>query len=118
MRAKCNRVSCVIHVVCLACCHFSTSETTSHLQISSMLNSSSIHIDELRVFLTNSKETDILAINETKLDPSIHDEEVHLPGYEIIRKDLNINGRNGGGVCIYKCHIVDQVCIFGFEKNI
>ena len=44
------------------------------------------HIDELRVFLAAST-IDILAINETRLDSSIHDNEVHIPGYEIVRRD-------------------------------
>ena len=43
----------------------------------------------------------ILAINETKLDATIKDGEVHLPGYDVVRKDRESNGRNGGGVCIY-----------------
>ena len=29
------------------------------------------------------------------------DGEVHLPGYDVVRKDRKSNGRNGGGVCIY-----------------
>ena len=40
-------------------------------------------------------------MNETKLDPSINDREVYLVGYEIVRRDQKVNGRNGGGVCIY-----------------
>ena len=60
------------------------------------INSLIAHIEEMRV-LTH----DILAINETKLDASIHSNEVNLPGYEIIRKDRCINGRHGGGVYMY-----------------
>jgi len=37
------------------------------------------HIDELRVFLAAST-IDILAINGTTLDSSIHDNEVHILG--------------------------------------
>ena len=44
------------------------------------------HIDELRDFLAAST-IDILAINETRLDSSIHDNEVHIPGYEIVRRN-------------------------------
>lgn len=58
------------------------------------------HIDALRVFMSNSK-IDILSFNETKLDATIEDSEVYLPGFEIARKDRKVNGRNGGGVCIY-----------------
>ena len=35
------------------------------------------------------------------MDNSILNNEVHLDGYEIIRKDRYTNDRNGGGVCIY-----------------
>ena len=58
------------------------------------------HIDELRVFLA-SNEIDVLAINETRLDATISDNEVHVHGYEIVRRDRKPNGRHGGGVCIY-----------------
>ena len=70
--------------------------------VMAMLNINSLlaHIDDLRIFMNNSK-IDVLAINETKLDASIHDREVHLPGFEIVRRDRPVNGRNGGGVCIY-----------------
>ena len=46
-------------------------------------------------------DIDILAMNETKLDATIKDGDVHLPGYDVVRKDCESNGRNGGGVCIY-----------------
>ena len=46
---------------------------------------------------------DILLINETKLDSTIHDSDVYIPGFEIVRKDRRVNGRKGGGVCIYLC---------------
>ena len=41
---------------------------------------------------------DILTLNETRLDSSILDCEVQIPGYDIIRSDRN---RYGGGVAIY-----------------
>jgi len=58
------------------------------------------HIDELRVLLSDNP-LDILSINETRLDGSVTDDEVHIPGYDIIRHDREHNGRFGGGVCIY-----------------
>ena len=61
------------------------------------INSFPAHIDELRVFMSTYK-IDILSINETKLDFTIDDSELYLTGFEIIRKDRKINGRNGGGV--------------------
>ena len=51
--------------------------------------------------MSQFKDIDILALNETKLDATIKDGEVHLPGYDVVRKDRERNGRNGGGVCIY-----------------
>ena len=61
-----------------------------------MINSSVSHINLLHVFMSQFKDFDILAINET-----IKDSKVHLPGYDVVRKDSENNGRNGGGVCIY-----------------
>ena len=55
------------------------------------------HVDELRVFLAEFS-FDILAINETKLDESLKSSEIHIPGYEFIRRDRN---RHGGGVGLY-----------------
>ena len=55
------------------------------------------HIDELRILLADCP-VDVLSINETKLDNSIQDCEVYIPGYEIVHRDRN---RNGGGVCFY-----------------
>ena len=55
------------------------------------------HVDELRVLLVLSP-VDVLSINETKLDESINDSEVHIPRYEIVRRDRN---RNGRAVCFY-----------------
>jgi exonuclease III len=59
------------------------------------INSLLAHIDELRVYMNTSK-IDVLTINETKLDSTIENSEIHLPGFEIIRKDRTVNGRNGG----------------------
>ncbi len=54
-------------------------------------------IDEIRHSL-HSKNIDLIAFNETRLDLSISDGLTHLDGYEVVRKDRS---RNGGGVCIY-----------------
>ena len=53
-------------------------------------------IDELKVFVSFSN-VDILQINESKLDPTVHNDEVYIPGFEIIRNDRG----HGGGVCTY-----------------
>ena len=49
----------------------------------------------------SSSKVDILHINESKLDSTIRDDDVYIPGFEIVRKDRKINVRNGGGVCTY-----------------
>ena len=39
-----------------------------------------------------------MAVNETRLDESIPDELISVPGYNVIRRDRY---RQGGGVAIY-----------------
>ena len=52
---------------------------------------------------------DVLAINETKIDSSVNDNEIYLPGFEVVRKDRSVNGRSG--VCIYlRSNINYQIC--------
>ena len=46
------------------------------------INSLLAHIDELCVFISNSK-IDLLAITETKLDLTIDDAEIYVPGSEL-----------------------------------
>jgi len=52
-----------------------------------------------RFQIVSLKKFDVLSINETKLDDSVKDSNVYIPGYEIIRWDREINGRFGDGVC-------------------
>ena len=61
------------------------------------LNSLLKHIDEIR-HVFRSTPFDISAINESKIDESILDNEISIPGYNLIRKDRN---RAGGGVVLY-----------------
>lgn len=49
----------------------------------------------------SSSKVDILMINESKLDSTLHNNEVYLPDFELVRRDRRINGRHSGGVCIY-----------------
>ena len=51
------------------------------------------HIDEIRIW-SQQQNLDLLAINETRLDPFITSEQINLPGYVVLRKDRN---RYGGG---------------------
>jgi hypothetical protein len=44
----------------------------------------------------------VLILTESKLDQTIPNNMIIIPGYhEPLRRDRNINGRNGGGVLIY-----------------
>ena len=54
------------------------------------INSLTKHIDKLRIVLSNQCVV-ILAINETKLDGSICENEVTVEGYNIIRRDRSAN---------------------------
>ena len=62
------------------------------------INKLATHIDKFRILLANN-DVNILSINETQLDTNTCDDEVHIPGYEIIRRDRVTNG--GGGVRFY-----------------
>ena len=67
------------------------------LNITSLLK----HLDELRVLL-NYNCIDLLAINDTRLDGSISDQDIKVEGYyDVIHCDRTVNGRFGGGVCFY-----------------
>ena len=57
------------------------------------VNSLIKHIDDLRIFLADNP-VNVLAINESKLDDSVKNGELYIPGH----RDTN---RNSGGVCFY-----------------
>ena len=87
------------------------------------------HLDDLKCFALDSKIY-VLAINETKIDSSVNDNEIYLPGFEVVGKDRSVNGRSGGGVCrywknfritpyiYYACRIINYVCALLFLKTI
>ena len=62
-----------------------------------ILVSSLKKLDEINFSMTN-KFIDLIAFNETRLDPNITDNMISLDGYDVIRKDRS---RNSGGVFIY-----------------
>ena len=50
----------------------------------------------------NTLNLAVLVITESKLDETIPSNLITIPGYhEPVRRDRNVNGRNGGGVLIY-----------------
>ena len=65
----------------------------ANLNVNSLLK----HIDEIRMWLFENP-FDILAINESKIDPTIRDSEIYINNYSIVRFDRN---RFGGGVALY-----------------
>lgn len=74
--------------------------STANIKIACInINSLYKHIDEIRLILMSIVLWKCQPlINESKLDNSITDGEIHTPGYGIIRKDRN---RHGGGVARY-----------------
>ena len=68
------------------------------------ISSLTAHIDELRVLLAD-RPIDVLAINETKLDGNVSDNEVQYLYRFLVNKLLvaiaPCNGRSGGGVCFH-----------------
>jgi exonuclease III len=64
-----------------------------HLNICSLRNK----LDELRLFC-DKYQPHVLSLNETWLDNSFMDNEISLPGYNLMRRDRN---RNGGGLVVY-----------------
>ncbi|CAB4006694.1 RNA-directed DNA polymerase from transposon BS, partial [Paramuricea clavata] len=64
-----------------------------HLNIASLIK----HYDELLLYMQN-KLFDIITLNKTRLDSSVLNGEIEIPGYDIVRRDRN---RSGGGVAMY-----------------
>ncbi len=54
-------------------------------------------MSEIRWTLNEAKPT-VLAVSETWADTSVTDQELHVEGYSLVRKDRD---RKGGGVCLY-----------------
>ena len=55
------------------------------------------HFDELKLFIETNKP-DFIDISGTKLDKTINDCDICVPGYRVIRNDRNYNG---GRVLVY-----------------
>ena len=56
----------------------------AHVNITSLPK----HLDELKLFL-QQLPFEILSLNEMRLDETIQNNMVQIPGYEIIRRDRN-----------------------------
>jgi len=63
-----------------------------HINICSLIGK----IDEFRHLCNDT--FDVICVNETLCDQSIVDNELHLPGFQILRRDRT---RNGGGVALF-----------------
>ena len=87
----------------------SSSPLASSSPVSSVLLAKGIHfihskvrsllpkIADIRLFLARTKTT-VFAASETWLDSTVSDNEIHIPGFNVIRSDRN---RNGGGVALF-----------------
>jgi len=64
-----------------------------HMNVQSLLSC----FDELKLWL-QSKSYGVITFSETWIDQTVHDNEIHIPGFVCERKDRN---RHGGGVAIY-----------------
>ena len=65
----------------------------AQLNVNSILK----HIDEVKS-LVKHNDIQLLALNETKIDESIFNDEINILNYSLVRKDRT---RHGGGVAIY-----------------
>ena len=74
--------------------HKSKGFNLAHLNIRSLPQK----LDQLRL-LMQDKIIDILSLNETFLDEHLKNDDVHINGYVIYRKDRG--SRHGGGVALY-----------------
>ena len=77
---------------CLSICHWNLNSICGH---------NFIKLSLLRAYISISK-IDIICLSETYLDSSIptDDDNLELPGYNLVRAD-NPNNTKRGGVCIY-----------------
>ena len=62
-----------------------------HLNINSLVSK----IDEFRLLCNNA--FDVICVNETKCDDTVHDNELNLPGFNLLRRDR----KRDGGVALY-----------------
>ena len=62
-------------------------------------------LDQIRIFC-EAGNLDVLAVNETKLDSQIGDNEIQMNGYDIIRKDRD---KFGGGVYTLRTSLTTQL---------
>ena len=67
----------------------------AHLNIRSLIP----HLDELKETI-DSNNIDIMCLSETWLNSNIESANIHIPGYQLYRKDRN-DGMRGGGVAIF-----------------
>ena len=77
---------------CLLICHWNLNSICAH---------NFIKLSLLRAYISINK-IDIICLSETYLDSSIpsDDDNLELPGYNLVRAD-NPTNTNRGGVCIY-----------------
>ena len=96
LRSSASVHNCAEEIVNLAA--MISNESSADLVISGIILRSDDEVLIVKVFFLLDSKIDVLAINETKIDSSVNDNEIYLPGFEIVRKDRSVNGRSGGGI--------------------
>ena len=96
LRSSASVHNCAEEIVNLAA--MISNESSADLVISGIILRSDDEVLIVKVFFLLDSKIDVLAINETKIDSSVNDNEIYLPGFEVVRKDRSVSG---GGVCIY-----------------
>ena len=76
-----------------------------HINANSILSK----FEEIKIIAHRTKAA-VIGISESKLDETVLNSEILIPGYQILRSDRN---RNGGGVL---CYIRDTICFKRREK--
>ena len=80
-----------------------------HLNAQSLLSC----FDELKLWL-QSKSYNIITLSETWIDDTVHNSEIHIPGYVCERKDRN---RHGGGTAVYLRDDIEYIRRQDVEKD-
>ena len=70
-----------------------------HINANSILSK----FEEIKIIAHRTKAA-VIGISESKLDETVLNSEILIPGYQILRSDRN---RHGGGVL---CYIKDTIC--------
>ena len=81
----------------------------AHLNINGLRSK----IDFLKIFLLQEK-LDVICLNETKIDSTVSDGDVKIPGYNSYRQDRSLHG---GGTLIYAADYLNSKLSCRFSRK-